>query len=73
MRPYPKAIPVKETRMDRYMKIVLTIIAVLLTLHLFRPLFATHTAKASSGITDVNIVKVDGRYISRGLPVIVIK
>lgn len=59
--------------MDRYMKIVLTIIAILLTLHLFRPFFYARTAKASSGIMDVNIVKVDGRYISRGVPVVVIK
>jgi len=59
--------------MDRYIKIVLTIIAILLTLHLFRPFFAARIAKASSGIMDVNIVKVDGRYISRGVPVVVIK
>jgi hypothetical protein len=59
--------------MDRYIKIILTIIAVLLTLHLLWPFFAARTAKAGSGIMDVNIVKVDGRYISRGIPVIVIK
>ncbi len=73
MRPYPKAIPIKEMSMDRYIKIILTIIAVLLTLHLLGPFFAARTAKAGSGIMDVNIVKVDGRYISRGIPVIVIK
>ena len=59
--------------MGRYIKIVLTIIAVLLTLHLFKPFFEAHIAKASSVITDVNIVKVDGRYVSKGVPVVVIE
>ena len=59
--------------MGRYIKIVLTIIAVLLTLHLFKPFFEARIAKASSVIMDVNIVKVDGRYVSKGVPVVVIE
>jgi hypothetical protein len=40
----------------RYLKVILTIIAILLTLHLFKPIIPG-IAKAQS-ITDVNIVQV---------------
>lgn len=57
--------------MDKYTKIVLTMIAILLTLHLFKPFLFMKDAKAGSGITDVNIVKVDNRFIHKGIPVII--
>jgi hypothetical protein len=59
--------------MDRYSKIVLTVIALLLALHLFHPFYSVKEAKANSGVMDVNIVKVADRWVSRGIPVDVIE
>jgi hypothetical protein len=57
---------------DRYSKVILTIIMFLLIVFLLKP-GLIFEVKANSGITDVNIVQVDNRYISRGIPVEIIK
>jgi hypothetical protein len=59
--------------MDRYSKIILTVIALLLALHLFHPFYSAREAKANSGVMDVNIVKVADRWVGRGIPVDVIE
>lgn len=52
-----------------YLKIVLTAIAILLTLHLVKPVIVS-TAQARLDVIDVNIVEVDGRWLKNGkLPV----
>ena len=48
-----------------YIKIILTVIAVLLTLHLVKPLIVSN-AQAGSEVIDVNIVKVGNRMIYGG-------
>ena len=48
-----------------YLKIILTVIAVLLTLHLVKPLIVSN-AQTGSEVIDVNIVKVGNRMIYSG-------
>ncbi len=48
-----------------YIKIILTVIAVLLTLHLVKPLIVSN-AQAGPEVIDVNIVKVGNRMIYGG-------
>ena len=48
-----------------YIKIILTVIAVLLTLHLVKPIIVPN-AQAGPEVTDVNIVKVGNRMIYGG-------
>ncbi len=48
-----------------YIKIILTVIAVLLTLHLIKSLIVSN-AQAGSEVIDVNIVKVGNRMIYGG-------
>ena len=50
-----------QERKMKYLKIILTIIAVLLTLHLFKPIIPG-IAKAES-VTDVNIAQVAGTSV----------
>jgi hypothetical protein len=58
--------------MDKYSKIILTIILFLLIAILLKPGFVSEL-KANSGIIDVNIEQINGRYISRGIPVLIIE
>ena len=48
-----------------YIKIILTVIAVLLTLHLVKPLIVSN-AQAGPEVIDLNIVKVGNRMIYGG-------
>ncbi len=48
-----------------YIKIILTVIAVLLTLHLVKPLIVSN-AQAGPEVIDVNIMRVNGRTIIGG-------
>ena len=48
-----------------YIKIILTVIAVLLMLHLVKPLIVSN-AQAGPEVIDVNIVKVGNRMIYGG-------
>ncbi len=48
-----------------YIKIILTVIAVLLTLHQVKPLIVSN-AQAGPEVIDVNIVKVGNRMIYGG-------
>ena len=58
---------------DMYMRIVLTVIAVCLIWICVRP-FAIQTAQAGRGeIVRVDIVKVNGHYIGKGVPVVGLK
>lgn len=50
----------KEGEQVTYLKIVLTIIAVLLTLHLIKPVLISK-AQAGPEVLDVNIVRVGSR------------
>ena len=54
----------------RYTNFILTVIAILLALHLVKPLFMPSDATTGRDITDVNIVRVAGSsVITKGLPV----
>ena len=54
----------------RYTNFILTVIAILLALHLVKPLFTPTTATAYKDIMDVNIVRVAGSsVITKGVPV----
>jgi len=68
--------------MDKYTKIILTVIAVLLALHLVKPWLIPRQARADLGeIVNVNVAKVAGKEISvhkfdvgtanSGIPVVV--
>ena len=60
--------------MDKYTKFILTLIAILLVLHLIKPLFTPTNVTAKPEVVDVNIAKVGGQPIVRmgsGLPVFV--
>ena len=48
-----------------YLKIVLTVIAVLLMVHLVKPLIVSN-AQAGPEVIDVNIARVNGRMIYGG-------
>ncbi len=48
-----------------YIKIILTVIAVLLTLHLIKP-FIISNAQAGPEVIEVNIARVNGRTIYGG-------
>jgi len=49
--------------MDRYTKVILTIIAILLTLHLIKPLLIPKEVGAQMGVLDVNIAEVGGKTV----------
>ena len=49
--------------MDRYSKVILTIIAILLTLHLIKPLLMPKEVSAQRGVVDVNIAEVGGKRV----------
>ena len=57
--------------MDKYTKFILTVIAVLLTLHLVKPFFIPKEVVANNAVQDVNITKVGG--VEVGSPTIVPK
>ena len=46
--------------MDKYTKVILTVIAVLLALHLAKPFFIPKEVIALNSVQDVNITKVGG-------------
>jgi hypothetical protein len=56
-------------RIDTYTKIVLSLIALALWAILLQPYLETEQAGASSGVLDVNLVKIDGRNIDSVLDV----
>jgi hypothetical protein len=59
--------------MDRYTKIILTVIAVLLALHLVKPYVLPMNADAINRVQDVNIANVGGGLVTipAGIPVYV--
>ena len=57
---------------DMYMKIVLTVIALCLCWLVVKPV-AIQTAQAGRGeIIRVDVIKVNGHYIGKGVPVVVL-
>ena len=59
-------------KVDCYVKIVLTVIAICLMVIAFRPMFNTPAIATEAGgeVTDVNIVSVAGHPISPLMPVV---
>lgn len=57
--------------MDKYSKVILTIIMFLLIAILLKPKLVSEVR--AGAVTDVNIIQVDNRYISRGIPVEIVK
>ena len=49
--------------MDRYSKFILTVIAVLLASHLFKPLFVPREAAADLSLRDVNVTHIAGQPV----------
>ena len=54
---------------DRYLRVVLTVIAVCLVWICLRGASVVETASAQGTSMDVNIVKVGGAYVGMALPV----
>ena len=63
---------VMHLQVDLYTRAILTVIAISLMGLLLRPLFAVKEAEAGtkSNIQDVNIAKINGRYLSSSSAVI---
>ncbi|MFH1327434.1 MAG: hypothetical protein ABIH76_01070 [Candidatus Bathyarchaeota archaeon] len=53
---------------DLYTKVILTIIAIALSLNFIQPIIFPPTVKADSGIIEVDIVRVGGWLIGREVP-----
>ena len=49
--------------MDRYSKFILTVIAILLALHLCKPLFIPGEATADLSLRDVNVTHIAGQPV----------
>ena len=49
--------------MDRYSKFILTVIAILLALHLFKPFFVPREAGADLSRRDVNVTHIAGHPV----------